>query len=91
MLLACVAPRALLIQGFADPWFDTKGEFLSVAAAQSAWQMFGLGGIGVNKMPADYETSAIGEHIGYVRRDLGHGIAMTDWIWMLDFADKQWK
>ena len=91
MLLACVAPRALLIQGFADPWFDTKGEFLSVAAAQSAWQMFGLGGIGVDKMPADYETSAIGEHVGYVRRDLGHGISMTDWVWMLDFADKQWR
>ena len=90
MLLACVAPRSLLVQGFADPWFDTKGEFLSVAAAQTVWQMFGLGGIGVEKMPADYDTSAIGDHIGYVRRDLGHGISMTDWVWMLDFADKQW-
>lgn len=91
MLLACVAPRALLIQGFDDPWFDTKGEFLSVAAAQAAWKMLGRGGLGADKMPADYETSAIGEHIGYVRRDLDHGISMIDWVWLLDFADKQWS
>ena len=40
MLLTCVAPRALLVEGFDQPWFDTKGEFLSVqAAAQygSSW------------------------------------------------------
>lgn len=36
-------------------------------------------------------TSATEDYLGYVRRDLDHGIAIIDWMWLLDFADKQWK
>lgn len=90
MLVACVAPRALLVEGFDKGWFDTKGEFLSVQAASPVWKKLGLGGLpkGVEWPVEDYDTRAIGEHLGYVRRDNGHGIAWLDWTWMLDFADR---
>ena len=38
--------------------------------------------------PASYDTSAIGPHLGYVRRSERHGISAYDWTWMLDFADR---
>ena len=87
LLLACVAPRALLVEGFDKPWFDTKGEFLALRAASSVWPFLGKPGLPAADWPADYDKSAIGTHVGYVRRDQGHGISALDWLWMLDFAD----
>ena len=89
LLLTCVAPRALLVEGFDQPWFDTKGEFLSVQAASPVWEFLGQPGLPKVSWPDDYDTSAIGPVLGYVRRDLDHGISMPDWLWMLDFADKR--
>ncbi|MBR4755886.1 MAG: hypothetical protein IK076_02995 [Bacteroidales bacterium] len=89
LLLACVAPRALLVQGFDSPWFDTKGEFLSLQAASPVWKFLKKPGLPDVSWPDDYDTKAIGQVIGYVRRDLDHGISMPDWLWMLDFADRQ--
>lgn len=88
LLLACVAPRALLVEGFCQPWFDTEGEFLSVQAASPVWEL--LRGAGLPKVawPAPYDTSAIGPYLGYVRRTEAHGIAACDWQWTLDFADR---
>lgn len=88
LLLACVAPRALLVEGFNERWFDTEGEFLSVRAASPVWEL--LTGAGLPKVdwPADYDTSAIGPRLGYVRRSEAHGIAANDWIWTMDFADR---
>ena len=37
LLLSCVAPRPLLIEGFNNPWFDTCGEFLSLKGASPVW------------------------------------------------------
>jgi len=90
MLISCVAPRALLVEGFDKGWFDTKGEFLSVQAASPVWKKLGLGALpkGVEWPVPEYDTRAIGENLGYVRRDNGHGIAWNDWVWMLDFADR---
>ena len=87
LLLACVAPRALLLEGFDKPWFDTKGEFLALQAASPVWKFLGQKGLPEVAWPDDYDTSAIGPRIGYVRRDQGHGISALDWLWMLDFAD----
>ena len=89
LLLTCVAPRALLVEGFDQPWFDTKGEFLSIQAASPVWEFLGQPGLPKVSWPDDYDTSAIGPVLGYVRRDLDHGISMPDWLWMLDFADKR--
>jgi hypothetical protein len=33
MFVACIAPRALLVQGFGSRWFDAEGEFLEIYLA----------------------------------------------------------
>ena len=91
MLLSCVAPRALLVEGFDKPWFDTKGEYLSVKAASPVWEFLGKKGMPDVEWPDDYDTSAIGPDLGYVRRPNEHGISPIDWEWMLDFANGVWK
>lgn len=90
LLLACVAPRALMIQGFNEPWFDTKGEFLALQAASPVWEMLGKDGLPKVEFPEDYDKSAIGSRLAYYHRPLGHGIAAIDWQYMLDFADNCW-
>ena len=90
LLLACIAPRALLVEGFDQPWFDTKGEFLSVQAASPVWKFLGCKGLPAVDWPDDYDTSAIGPRLGYVRRPNNHGISAVDWTWMLDFAEGVW-
>ena len=91
LLLATIAPRALLVQGYDNRWFDTEGEYLAVKAASPAWEMLTGSGLPSGSWPADYDTSAIGPRLGYVRRGEGHGISAYDWTWMLDFADRNLK
>jgi hypothetical protein len=87
MFVACIAPRALLVQGFGSKWFDPEGEYLSVKAASPVWKMLGKSGMPDVAFPAEFCTSAIGKHLGYVRRSQNHGISGYDWTWMMDFAD----
>lgn len=87
LLVACIAPRALLVEGFGSKWFDTKGEYLSVKAASPVWTFLGKGGMPDVEWPADFDTSAIGKDLGYVRRSQNHGISGYDWHWLMDFAD----
>ena len=88
MLLACVAPRPLMVQGFNRPWFDVKGEFLACRAASPVWEFLGVPGMPEGGEPADFSTERVGSHLGYVRRPGLHGISGYDWKWMLDFADR---
>ena len=90
LLLACVAPRALLVEGFDEPWFDTKGEFLAVHAASPVWEKLCKKGLPKVEWPDDFDTSAIGPRLGYVRRNQKHGISACDWTWMMDFGDGMW-
>jgi len=87
LFISCVAPRALLVEGFDQGWFDTKGEFLSVKAASPVWKLLGKKGIPAVSWPEDHDKSAIGPYLGYVRRANKHGISALDWTWMMDFAD----
>ena len=87
LFVACVAPRALLVEGFGSPWFDTEGEYLALRAASPVWELLCGSGLPAGTWPAPYETSAIGPRLGYVHRTEEHGIAACDWQWMLDFAD----
>ena len=87
LLVSCIAPRPLLVEGFDNPWFDTHGEFLCLQAASPVWEFLGAPGLPQVEWPCDYDTSAIGPVLGYVRRNNGHGIAAIDWTWLLDFAD----
>ena len=90
LLLSCIAPRALLVEGFDGDWFDTKGEFLSLQAAAPVWKFLRKPALPKVAWPDDYDLSAVGPVIGYVRRDQQHGISAIDWTWMLDFADRLW-
>ena len=87
MLLSCIAPRPLLVEGFNNPWFDTHGEFLALQAASPVWTFLGAEGLPDVEWPGPYETQAIGPILGYVRREGSHGISAIDWEWILDFAD----
>jgi hypothetical protein len=49
--------------------------------------MFGKGAMPDVSWPDDFDPSAIGKDLGYVRRSQEHGIAAYDWMWLLDFAD----
>lgn len=90
MLLAAVAPRALLVQGFdTSRWMHTKGEYLACRAAAPVWKFLGRGTMPDVPYPDNYCTSGIGESFGYVRRSEGHGISAHDWMWLLDFADRE--
>lgn len=90
LLLACIAPRALLVEGFERPvpWYDTEGEYLALKAATPVWRFLGGEGLPDVAWPDEFDTSAIGRDVGYVRRAEGHGISGYDWKWMLDFADR---
>lgn len=87
LLLASIAPRALLVQGFGEKWFDTEGEFLALKAASPVWEKLGKDGLPDVSWPEEFDTSAIGKHLGYVRRAQRHGISTYDWLWLLDFSD----
>ena len=89
LLVAAIAPRALLVEGFNRGWFDTKGEWLSCRAASPAWEFLGLKGLPAVDFPECYSTSCVGESLGYVRRGGDHGLSGYDWQWALDFADRQ--
>jgi hypothetical protein len=88
LLLSCIAPRALLVEGFNEPWFDTKGEFLALKVASPVWKKLGKTGLPDVSWPDNYDTKAIGKYLGYVRRTEQHGFSVYDWMWMTDFADK---
>ena len=91
LLLASIAPRHLLVQGFNRPWFDTKGEYLACRAASPVWEFLGKGGMPDAGFPENNSTASVGSHLGYVRRIGEHGLAAADWLWMIDFADKALK
>lgn len=87
MFLACVAPRALLVQGYNSGWFDARGEYLACRAASPVWKLLGDSGLPEGDFPDSFDTSLIGKRLGYVRRGGEHGISAYDWLWTLDFAD----
>ena len=86
LLMACVAPRKLLIEGFDDPFYDTEGEFLAARAASPVWTFLKAEGLPDVAFPNDYSTRAIGSRLGYVRRTERHGLSAYDWTWMMDFV-----
>jgi len=88
LLVAAIAPRPLLVQGFNSGWFDAKGEWLSCRAASPVWEFLGKEGLPKGDFPDNYDLSLVGPSLGYVRRGGQHGLAGYDWLWMLDFADK---
>ena len=87
LLLVAIAPRRLLVEGFNEGWFDTKGEYLACRAASPTWKFLGKEGLPEGDFPANYDIGLVGSFFGYVRRGGMHGLSVYDWLWMLDFAD----
>ncbi len=88
MLLACVAPRALLLECYHKRWFDPVGEFLSAKAASPVWEFLTGKGLGLDEWPEPYDTVAVRPPFGYVRRTGTHGLSSYDWTWAMAFADQ---
>ena len=92
MLLACVAPRALLLECYHKRWFDPKGEFIAAQAASPVWEFLGEKGLRCKEgMPPAYDECAAEPPFGFVRRTECHGLSPFDWKWAMDFADKVFK
>lgn len=88
LLLASLAPRPVLVLGFGDPWYDTRGEYLSCRAASPVWEFLGKPGFPDVPFPPPYDLSCLGTSIGYIHRTEKHGMAACDWTWIMDFADR---
>jgi len=86
LLMACVAPRKLLIEGFNDPFYDTEGEFEALRAASPVWAFLGRSPLPDVPFPEPYSTAAVGKDVGYVRRTELHGLSAYDWTWIMDFV-----
>lgn len=90
VLLAMTAPRPLYVaSAIEDRWADPRGEFLAAVAAEPAWKLFGLTGLGtVEQPPVD---APVGDHIGYHVRAGRHDLLASDWHRFADFADRVLK
>jgi hypothetical protein len=76
------------VLGFGDPWYDTRGEYLSCRAASPVWEFLGKPGFPDVPFPPPYDLSCLGTSIGYIHRTEKHGMAACDWTWIMDFADR---
>ena len=87
-LLAMTAPRPLYVASAQnDRWADPKGEFLAAVAADPAWKLYNLQGLGTQVMPP--ENTSIGKMIGYHIRNGNHDLLPFDWNQFADFADRK--
>lgn len=87
LLLACVAPRALLLECYHKKWFDPKGEWLAAKAASPVWEFLTGKGLGADVWPEPYSEALVRPPFGYVRRTECHGLSPYDWKWAVDFAN----
>jgi dienelactone hydrolase len=87
-LLAMAAPRPLYVASAVDDrWADPRGEFLAAVAAEPAWLVHGLTGLGTGEFPPI--DTAIGRRVGYHVRSGGHDMLEYDWQRFADFADRE--
>ncbi|MFA8018663.1 acetylxylan esterase [Bremerella cremea] len=86
-LIALIAPRPCLIcSAEEDRWADPHGEFLSGHYASPVYELLGVEGMGVEKMPAINEP--VLSRLGYVIRPGKHDVTTLDWQRYMDFADR---
>jgi len=87
-LLAMTAPRPLAVaSAVEDRWADPRGEFLAAVAAEPAWSLFGLTGLGTAEYPP--VDTPIGRRVGYHVRSGGHDLLEEDWQRFADLADRE--
>lgn len=88
LLLACVAPRNLLLECYHKKWFDPYGEYLSAKAAAPVWKFLTGKTFEATEMPAAYDESYLKAPFAYVTRTETHGLSPYDWKWALQFANR---
>ncbi|MDP6677958.1 MAG: acetylxylan esterase, partial [Verrucomicrobiota bacterium] len=87
MLVALSAPRPVYIASATkDLHADPHGEFLSALHASPVYELFGLKGVGLAKLPE--ADKSVGHHVGYHLRTGEHAVTAFDWEQFLDFADR---
>jgi hypothetical protein len=85
--LALIAPRPLYVASASDDTgSDPRADFLAVLAAEPAWKLFGLDGLGTTDWPAP--DTPIGDTIGYHVRSGRHDLLPYDWERFADHADR---
>ncbi len=84
MLLACIAPRPILLQtGTTDGWSDPKGEFESAVAAGPVYKLLGKDPLDTTTFPD--ANQPILHDLGYFMHAGGHGTMPTDWPIFIQF------
>jgi pimeloyl-ACP methyl ester carboxylesterase len=89
-LLALMAPRAVYVASAdEDLWADPKGEFLALAHASPAFEIFGHCGLSPADMPVRNQ-SVHADRQAYHIRSGPHDLTLADWQFFLDYADRLW-
>lgn len=87
VLLALAAPRPLYVaSAVEDRWADPRGEFLGAVAAEPAWRLSGLEGLGTTAWPP--VDTPVGRTVGYHVRTGRHAMIDYDWERFADHADR---
>ncbi len=87
-LVALAAPRpVLLTNGTLDTWANPAGQFEVLKAADPAYRLLGVQGIGGAEMPP--VNTLVGDRLAYHIRPGKHSMGPDDWQVWLDYADKQ--
>lgn len=91
MLLACIAPRPLLVHsGEEDRWADPRGEYLSAYHAGEVYRLLGRKGLDSEASPEVGKALLDGD-VGYYNRPGGHSVELDDWRKFISFAEKRLK
>lgn len=90
-LLALIAPRPVYVASASeDTWADPESEFRACVAAEPVYRLFGLKGVGADRIPKP-EMPLHGGSIGYHLRTGKHNLTEYDWKCYLDFADARMR